>query len=113
MDEYGLRRGAAVDELACYRRSPPALPAGTLAARLVQWNIDVIMLSSGEGLANLQLLLSPAETTNLNHIGAIVPSQRVAEMARDAGFSRVVTAENASDMAMLTALRQWRPGAGA
>ena len=106
------RRGAAVDELACYRRSPPELPAGALAAKLVQWGIDVIMLSSGEGLANLLLLLSPAETTKLKHIGLIVPSQRVARMAREAGFERIVTAENASDVAMLRALQEWRPGTG-
>ena len=106
------RRGAAVDELACYRRSRPELPAGALAAKLSRWGIDVIMLSSGEGLANLQVLLSPAETTKLKHIALIVPSQRVAQLAREAGFEQIVTAENASDMAMLRALRAWRPGTG-
>ncbi len=106
------RRGAAVDDLACYRRSCPSLPTAALAAKLVQWNIDVIMLSSGEGLANLLLLLSPSETTKLNHTGLIVPSQRVARMAQDAGFVRIVIAENASDMAMLHALQEWRAGTG-
>lgn len=33
-------RGALVRELTCYRRSLPALTAGTLAAKIVQWNID-------------------------------------------------------------------------
>lgn len=106
------RRGALVDELTCYRRSLPALTAGTLAAKIVQWNIDVIMLSSGEGLANLQLLLSPAETTKLKHIGLIVPSPRVARLAHEAGFEQIETAENASDAAMLHALQEWRPGTG-
>jgi uroporphyrinogen-III synthase len=106
------RRGAAVDELACYRRSRPKLSAGELAAKMAHWGIDVIMLSSGEGLANLQVLLSPAETTKLKHIGLIVPSQRVAQLAREAGFEQVVTAENASDVAMLRALQTWLPGTG-
>ncbi len=106
------RRGALVDELACYRRSPPKMPAGALAANLVQWNIEVIMLSSGEGLANLLLLLSPSEPTKLKHIGLIVPSERVARVAREAGFERIVIAENASDAAMLLALKEWRPGTG-
>jgi uroporphyrinogen-III synthase len=106
------RRGAAVDELACYRRGLPAIPAGQLAANLARWGIDVIMLSSGEGLANLQVLLSPAETTKLKHIGLIVPSERVAHLAREAGFEQIVTAENASDGAMLRALRTWQPGNG-
>jgi uroporphyrinogen-III synthase len=107
------RRGAAVDELACYRRSIPIMPAGELAAILARCGIDVIMLSSGEGLANLQVLLSPAETTKLKHIGLIVPSERVAHLAYEAGFEQVVTAENASDVAMLRALQEWRPGVGA
>jgi len=106
------RRGAAVDELACYRRSLPELPAGELAAKLSHWGVDVIMLSSGEGLANLQVLLSPAETSKLKHIGLIVPSARVAHLAREAGFEQIVTAENASDGAMLRALRTWQPGNG-
>ncbi len=107
------RRGAMVDELACYRRSLPAVHAGEIAAQLARWGIDVIMLSSGEGLANLQVLLSPAETTKLKHIGLIVPSQRVAGMAQVAGFERIAIAENASDGAMLHALQQWPPDSGA
>jgi len=105
-------RGAAVDELACYSRSPPALPAGALAARLVQWNIDVIMLSSGEGFTNLLLLLSPSETLKLKHTALIVPSQRVARMAQESGFTRIVIADNATDAAMLRALHEWRAGTG-
>ena len=100
------RRGAAVDELACYRRSLPTFHPGEVATKLGRWAIDVIMLSSGEGLANLQVLLSPAETTKLKHVGLIVPSPRVAHMAQAAGFGRIVIADNASDAAMLRALQQ-------
>ncbi len=107
-----LRRGALVDELACYRRGLPDLAAGELAARITRWEIDIILLSSGEGLANLLLLLSPAETSKLKAVGFIVPSERVAMLAREAGFDQIVTAENASDMAMLHALQEWRPGPG-
>jgi uroporphyrinogen-III synthase len=107
-----FHRGALVDELACYQRSLPELPAGALGTLIGQREIDVILLSSGEGLTNLLLLLSLAETTNFKRVGLIVPSERVADMARDAGFDSVVTAENASDEAMLRALQQWRPGNG-
>jgi len=106
------RRGARVDELACYRRHCPDLSPGELAARLREWAIDYIMISSGEGLANLQALLTTAETTKFRHVGLIVPSQRVARMAREVGFDRVVTAENASDVAMLHALQEWKTGSG-
>jgi uroporphyrinogen-III synthase len=107
-----LQRGALVDELACYRRSVPDLPEGALALRIVEWQIDVMMLSSGESLANLLLLLSPTETTKFKSVGVIVPSERVADMARDAGFDHVFTAENASDTAMLRALQEWRSRTG-
>ncbi len=100
-------RGARVDELACYRRSVPEVPAGALARKVSAWDIDVILISSGEGLANLGLLLTPAETSKLKPMALVVPSERVARLARDAGFDQVVTAENATDTAMLRALETW------
>ena len=105
-------RGAAVEELACYRRAAPCLGSGELAQKLGQWDIGLIMISSGEGLANLLALLSPAETTKFSYITLLVPSARVAEMALAAGFGRVITAENASDSAMLRALAAWQTTAG-
>lgn len=110
-EELG-RRGARVDELACYRRSCPRYAPGEVAARLSQWLIQVILVSSGEGLANMLALLSPAETSKFIHITLLVPSQRIAGLARAAGFKRVLTAENASDAAMLRALGDWRTSAG-
>jgi uroporphyrinogen-III synthase len=97
-------RGATVDELACYRRRCPNLPRGQLAEKLDQWGIDVVLISSGEGLDNLQALLRPQETTNFRGISLVVPSERVALKARELGFERVATADNASDAAMLRAL---------
>jgi uroporphyrinogen-III synthase len=105
-------RGAVVEELACYRRTAPSLGSGELARKLGQWDIGLIMISSGEGLANLLALLSPAETTKFSHITLLVPSARVAQMALAAGFGRVITAENASDSAMLRALAAWQTTAG-
>lgn len=103
-------RGAQVDELACYLRRCPKLPAGALQQQLARWGICAIALSSGQGLHNLLTLLSAEETTKFRHIVLIVPSARVARLAREAGFGRVVVAANASDDAMLAALQQWRSG---
>jgi uroporphyrinogen-III synthase len=105
-------RGARVDDLACYRRSRPPLAAGELAEKLYNWDVRIVLISSGEGLQNLLALLSPGETTKFRGIILIVPSQRVARMARDAGFSRIVTAENATDGAMLGALETCKPSSG-
>ena len=110
-EELG-RRGARVDELACYRRCCPALAPGELADKLARWKIGLIMVSSGEGLANMLALLSPRETSKFKTIALLVPSERVAQMAAADGFVRVVTAENASDGAMVRALEAWQTSAG-
>ena len=106
------RRGALVEELPCYCRGLPAIAPGELAANVIGWAIEVIMITSGEGLSNLQVLLTPTETTKLKGICLIVPSQRVARMAQGAGFEQIVTADNASDLAMLRALKEWRRSTG-
>ena len=102
-------RGATVDELACYRRVCPGYGPGEVAAKLSQWHIGLAMITSGEGLANLGALISPQETTKFRDITLLVPSDRIAGLARQAGFDQVVIAENASDSAMLRALEQWQP----
>lgn len=99
-----VARGSRVDELACYRRGRPEVSRDVLLRRLQDWGIDIILVSSGEGLTNLLLLLTRAETTKLN---VVVPSQRVARIAREAGCAQVLVANNASDAAMLQALRAW------
>jgi uroporphyrinogen-III synthase len=106
------RRGALVDELACYRRRCPDYAAGEVAARLRQWRIELAMISSGEGLDNLLTLLSPTETSKFTNIALLLPSARVGDRARAAGFRRVAIAENASDSAMLRALETWQTSAG-
>lgn len=106
------RRGAVVEELACYRRSCPRYGSGEVAQKLSQWQIDIALISSGEGLGNLLALLTPEETSKFVHITLLVPSERVAQIAYRAGFERVVTAANASDSAMLRALRDWQTNAG-
>lgn len=104
------QRGARVDELACYRRRCPRLPADFLPRLLREEAIELVLISSGEGLANMLALLSAEESTKFRDIGLVVPSPRVAAMAQQAGFNDVVTAANASDAAMLQAVQQWQAG---
>ena len=102
-------RGALVDNLACYQRQCPSLATGELAKKIAAWEIDQILISSGEGLANMLTLLSPAETIKLCTVPLIVPSGRVARMAEDAGFTAVHAAENASNAAMLEMVEHCSP----
>ncbi|MFV0279031.1 MAG: uroporphyrinogen-III synthase, partial [Parahaliea sp.] len=107
-----LRRGARASQLVCYRRQALHLPAGELATRLAAWQVEVIMISSGEGLTGLLALLGQAEMDKWGRTTLLVPSPRVAEQAMAAGFSRVRVAANASDGAMLAALAQWQRDSG-
>lgn len=100
-------RGARVETLACYRRVAPALTPEDFAAALARWDIGFIMISSGEGLANMLALLGPEETSKLQDVRLLLPSARVAEAATAAGFRQCLVAGNASDNAMLRALDAW------
>lgn len=103
-------RGAQVDELACYQRKCPDLPAGKLAQILNEQQVGTVLISSAEGLSNMLTLLSDTENTKFKNIGLIVPSPRVAAVAQQAGFTNIITAANASDHAMLEALLNRRGG---
>jgi len=100
-------RGAEVDELACYRRVAPALDGAGLRDRLAREAVRLILISSGEALANLTALLQPRETHKLADITLVVPSARVAEEAVAAGWQQPVVAANAADDAMLAAAQRW------
>jgi len=96
-------RGARVELLSAYRRLCPALAAGELAAQIRDSNCQAVLLSSGEGLRNMVSLLSDKELQQIRTLAVIVPGARVAAMASELGFQRVIQAANASDEAMTAA----------
>jgi uroporphyrinogen-III synthase len=100
-------RGAFVEELNCYRRQCPVMASGELMQKLESWNIGLVLVSSGEGLSNMLTLISPPETLKLLSMPVIVPSERVASLAHERGFTTVHRAANASDFAMLSAVQTW------
>lgn len=102
-------RGARVDELRCYRRSPPDVAPEALQQLLDEQQVACILVSSGEALDNLKGLLEPVDIAQSirKHCALVVPSARVAEQARYAGWQDVAVAANASDDAMLAALQEW------
>jgi uroporphyrinogen-III synthase len=105
-------RGAQLNELRCYRRVCPSLASGELAQKLIDSQIGLILISSGEGLTNMLALLSPQETTNLQGMGLLVPSRRIAREAEAMGFTNILLAENASDAAFMQAVDNWQSGSG-
>ena len=92
-----LQRGARVDELACYRRHPPIREPGELASLIREQQCRALLLSSGEGLHNMMSLLDRQELDQVREITLVVPGARVAAEAREAGFSEVLEATNATD----------------
>lgn len=100
-------RGARVDTLSCYRREAPELAPEAVQEKLMDTPVSLILISSGEGLDNLSRLLQLQENTNLADTALIVPSERVARRAEELGWRQVSRAGNASDDAMLAAVREW------
>lgn len=96
-------QGASVDYLSLYRRTLPDYPAGALSATVREQALNGLVVSSGEGLANLQRLAG-ADWPQLARLPLFVPSPRVAALAREAGAEHVHDCRGASAAALLACL---------
>ena len=97
-------RGAIVSEFICYRRLEAPVNAAEFCWQLCDLDEVVFQGSSGETVERLTEVLGAGGQPNLLDSPLIVPSARVASMATDAGWTRVIDAENASDRGFLAAL---------
>jgi uroporphyrin-3 C-methyltransferase len=97
-------RGAIVSEFICYRRLEAPVNAAEFCWQLCDLDEVVFQGSSGETVERLTEVLGTGGQPNLLDSPLIVPSARVASMATDAGWTRVIEAENASDRGFLAAL---------
>lgn len=98
------QRGVTVDYLELYRRVRPQYPAGTLARMVAESQLNALLVSSAQGLENLRQLAADA-WPQLARLPLLVPSPRVAELARAAGARQVIDCRGASAAAVLAALR--------
>lgn len=96
-------RGALVDYLEVYERRTVDYPAPEFQQQVSANEINVLSVSSGESLQQLAALLrdNKAEMTLLP---LLVPSQRIAQQAREAGFDHVIDTRGADVEASLKAL---------
>ncbi|MEO4048433.1 uroporphyrinogen-III synthase [Pseudomonas sp. CAU 1711] len=97
-------RGVAVDYLQLYRRVLPHYPAGTLARLIEGERLNALLVSSAQGLDNLRQLAGAA-WGELARLPLLVPSPRVAELARAAGARHIIDCRGASAAAVVAALR--------
>ncbi|MCP8899627.1 uroporphyrinogen-III synthase [Gilvimarinus xylanilyticus] len=102
-------RGARVEHCELYRRVLPAQSA----PRVKQWleagqSTDLITVHSGESLTNLLDLARRTETQSLlRERTFLVPGDRVAQLAREAGLARLWVARNAGSDAMLEQIQAY------
>jgi uroporphyrinogen-III synthase len=98
-------RGATVDYLQLYRRHLPTYVIHTLRQRIEVERLNGVVVSSGQGFANL-LQLAADDAPLLLGLPLFVPSARVAAIAAAAGAANVINCAGASALALREALRQ-------
>lgn len=97
-------RGAEVHYVELYTRTPVTYEKAAVAKLLSNEAVNTITVHSGESLSHLAELLDEEEIEPFN-MPLIVPSNRVAEQAKELGFRQVISANGADDQSMLEALQ--------
>lgn len=104
-------RGAMVHHAELYRRVPVAAERITpCLQRLNEGVCSAVVITSGEALAHLTLVLGSWAAGVMVSTPLLVPGVRLAELARQAGWRRVIAADRAGDEAMVQVLKQLAHG---
>ncbi|SDZ92929.1 uroporphyrinogen-III synthase [Thiothrix caldifontis] len=99
-------RGAQVTYVDVYQRVCPQIDANQLKSLHEQQQLDIISITSSEGLLNLLVMLGNPDW--IKTVPLLVGSQRMLATARQAGFTGTIRiADNPGDEAMLQALLHW------
>ncbi len=101
-------RGARVEVLELYRRQCPEYAPWLILETLAAERLNAIMVSSGQGFAHLQACAG-ADWPAVRRYPLLVPSARVAELARAGGCRRVIDCQGANAGAIAAALAQHHP----
>lgn len=102
-------RGAHVEYAEVYRRVKPKSDVTHLMRHWARGEIDIITVTSNEGLRNLYDMVGQLGRQWLRKSPLVVVSDRAAELAQELGFKqKPIIAERASDEAIVTAIKQWR-----
>ncbi|WP_455212560.1 uroporphyrinogen-III synthase [Kaarinaea lacus] len=102
------QRGAVVQYGECYQRRKPNQNAQTLIQHWAQHTLDIIIITSVEGLNNLIDMVGRAARECLFNTALLVVSERMVEEARQLGFkAEILCATKAGDQQLLDALNQW------
>lgn len=84
-------RGARVEYAECYRRTVPQLDPQPLLEAWTRGELDAVVVTSSEGLANLFVMVGTDGEAHLKATPVFVPHARIAENARLKGVRQIVT----------------------
>ena len=102
-------RGARVEYAEAYRRGAPAADVGALLRHWARGEVDVITVTSNEGLRNLFDMVGKLGQQWLRKTPLVVVSERMVQLAGELGFKHPpVVTEQAGDEALLEALKAWK-----
>ncbi len=102
------QRGAEVAYAEVYRRAMPQAAARRLRHVLRKNCIDIVTVTSNEGLQNLHAMAGSSCRRRLLHLPLVVISQRTALLAAKLGFSHApMIAHESSDEGLVAAIEAW------
>jgi uroporphyrinogen-III synthase len=106
-------RGALVEYAEVYRRVQPDADVTELMRRWARGEIDLVVVTSNEGLRNLFDMVGKLGQQWLRNTPLVVISARTAELAKELGFKHpAIVAEEAGDQAIVSAIHQWSSDRG-
>lgn len=95
------QRGARVAYWEVYKRVKPAADAAAVIARLDKRMPKILTITSGEALQNLIELCAGHLAEHCLSLPLVAGSERIAAIAREAGFKRIAVAAETSDAAII------------
>lgn len=102
-------RGATVEYAECYRRVRPHADFTPLLRRWERGEVDIVCITSADGLRNLYAMSGQAGRELLLRTPIIVISPQQAELGRELGFkNEIQMAARANDESMLDAIIAWQ-----
>lgn len=111
LGETLMQRGATVTYAECYRRARPRVSTAELVEAWRQERIQIATFTSTEAIQNLHDMIDEIDRGWLLHTPTIVLSKAQAAACRHLGFAHpAITAAEASDEAILEAIKTWRLG---
>lgn len=101
-------RGALVDYCELYERQKPTGLQALASSFRHSDKQPILAVHSGETFNNICQAIDPQDLSWLQQQPVLLPGQRVATQAQEAGFTHTIVADNACHNSMINALSEWQ-----